>query len=341
MAALVVAATLLSGCSVVRLEQLPAPAGVSGPVYKIKAQFADVENLTEGAKVKLQGVVVGEVTSITTKDYVASVAMNIAKRFPLAKSATFQIRFTTPLGEDYVSVSSPAQPGTSVLAGNAVVPLAQTTEAPGIEDTFAALSLLLNGGGLDNIKTIVTELEAALSGRTSAARDSIARLDTVLSNFDAHKADLDKTLDGLRSLSKTLAAGTGLITDALQTFPATFQLLAQDTSRISQLLPKVATLGSSVKGLLDQSQSVILTDVDELHPTLDSLRASAADLLPTMTSLISFGRLFDRAAPGDYLNIDATVEFLLDAPAQRPTLPAATTATSSDAFSQLLSEGTG
>jgi hypothetical protein len=46
-----------------------------------------------------------------------------------------------------------------------------------------------------------------------------------------------------------------------------------------------------------------------------------------MNSLITFGNLFDRAAPGDYLNVDATIEFLLDAPAQRPSLPSSTAAT--------------
>jgi phospholipid/cholesterol/gamma-HCH transport system substrate-binding protein len=329
--AAIAATTLLSGCGALDLEQLPAPAGVSGPVYKIKAQFSDVQNLTEGAAVKLQGVVVGDVSSITTKNFVAWVAMNISKKFPLATSATFQIRFTTPLGEDYVSVSSPDVAGQANLANHATVTLAHTTEAPSIEDTFAALSLLLNGGGLNNIKTIVTELETAINGRTGAARDTITRLDTVLTNFDAHKVDFDKTLDGLARLSKSLASGTSLITEGLQTFPATFQLLSQDTSKISELLPKVARLGDSVKGLIQASQATMLNTLDKLHPTLDALSASASDLVPTMNSLITFGKLFNRAAPGDYVNVDATIEFLLNASPQHPTSPSALTTTTTSA----------
>jgi len=94
------------------------------------------------------------------------------------------------------------------------------------------------------------------------------------------------------------------------------------------------------------------SDFDELRPTLDSLKSSAGQLVPTMTSLITFGQLFDRAAPGDYLNVDATIEFLLDAPAQRPPLPANSSAsnqsstnsyaqasTNSGSVSQLLTGG--
>lgn len=309
-----------------QLENLPAPAGVSGAVYHIKAEFKDVQNLTLGAKVKLQGVVIGEVTAITTHNYIATVDMRIAKKFPLATTAGFQIRFTTPLGEDYISVSSVTKAGQRTLADGATVEDSQTDVAPGIEDTFAALSTLLNGGGLSNIKTIVAALEDALKGHTTQARDSLIQLDTVLQNLVAHQGDFDRVLDGLRALTTTINKSTSVVTDALNTFPQTLQLLATDTSKVSQLLPKVAKLGQSVHTLISRSQSAILADFDQLRPTLDSLKDSAGQLVPTMNSLITFGNLFDRAAPGDYLNIDATIEFLLDAPAQRPSLPGAASA---------------
>lgn len=319
------AAAMLTACTP-QLENLPAPAGVSGAVYHVKAEFNDVQNLTLGAKVKLQGVVIGEVTAITTKKFVATVDMRVSKKFPLATASNFQIRFTTPLGEDYISVSSPDKPGQRELADGATVPLAQTRVAPGIEDTFAALSTLLNGGGLSNIKTIVSTLEDALNGHTIQARDSIIQLDTVLSNMVAHQGDFNRVLDGLHALTLTINKSNAIVADALNTFPQTLQLLAVDTSKVALLLPKVAKLGQSVHALISQSQRAILADFDSLRPTLDSLKQTAGQLVPTMTSLIRFGDLFDRAAPGDYLNVDATIEFLLDAPAQRPSLPSTTAA---------------
>lgn len=312
--------TGLTACTP-QLQNLPAPAGVSGPVYHLKAQFKDVQNLAEGAKVKLQGVVIGEVTGISTHDFVATVSMRISTKFRLTQAATFQIRFTTPLGEDYIAAQSPTTPRQHDLTDGATVPTSQTQVAPGIEDTFAALSTLLNAGGLSNIKTIVASLEEALNGHASQARDTIVQLDTVLANLVAHEADFDRVLTGLRQLTATINKSTSVVDDALATFPQTLQLLAVDTSKVSQLLPKVAMLGKSVHTLIGNSQANILADFDALRPTLDSLQASAGQLVPTMNSLITFGALFDRAAPGDYLNINATIEFLLDAPAQRPSLP--------------------
>jgi phospholipid/cholesterol/gamma-HCH transport system substrate-binding protein len=311
------AAATLTGCGF-GLEQLPAPAGTSGPTYRISARFGDVQNLTLGAKVKLGGAVVGEVVSINTADYAASVGMNIERKFRVGKDATFQIRFTTPLGEDFVSISSRGTPGHGVLADGSVVPIANTSDAPGIEDTFAALSTLLNGGGLSKLQIIAHELDTAFRGRTSDARDALVNLDKLIANLDAHKIDIDRTLYGLAQLATTLNRSTGVVREALDLFPDTLQTLAGDTAHIRDLLDRVAQLGGRVDGLLHRSQDALLTDFDNLRPTLDALHARQRELLPTFRALIRLGRSVRRAAPGDYLNISATIQFLLDAPPARP-----------------------
>jgi phospholipid/cholesterol/gamma-HCH transport system substrate-binding protein len=313
-----VAVGTLAGCGGLQLERLPAPKNVSGPTYRITANFRDVQNLSIGAQVKLQGVVVGEVESIKSRDYQAVIGMDIEKKFPLARTATFQIRFTTPLGEDYIAVTSTAGPGAPVLSNGATVPASQTGDAPGIEDTFAALSLLLNGGGLDKLHTIVSELDTAFKGHTSDARDALQQLDKVLTNFDSHKSDFDKALTGLAAMAKALNSGAGIVQQALVQFPPTLRLLAGDTDQVKQLLTKVARLGDTVKGLLQRSQSDTLTYFDQLRPTLDALRAAQSQLEPSFTSLIAFGKLVDRAAPGDYFNLDATINVPLNSPPARP-----------------------
>jgi phospholipid/cholesterol/gamma-HCH transport system substrate-binding protein len=311
------ACAALTGCSF-GLERLPAPSGTHGPTYRLTAMFRDVQNLTIGAKVKLGGVVVGEVTKISTSDYRAAVKMNIERKFRLGSGARFQIRFTTPLGEDFISITARGSTAKGLLADGATIPLADTGDAPGIEDTFAAVSTLLNGGGLSKLQIIASELDAAFKGRTSDARDALVKLDTVIADLDEHKADIDRTLAGLGELATTLNRSTGVVQDALELFPPTLQTLADDTGHIRDLLQRVSQLGDTVSGLLNRSQSALLADFDNLRPTLDSLRARQDELLPTFKSLIQLGKSVRRAAPGDYLNISATIQFLLEAPAARP-----------------------
>ncbi|MBN9619801.1 MAG: MCE family protein, partial [Actinobacteria bacterium] len=309
---------LLAGCSSLTLESLPAPGRVSGPTYHVTVTFDDVQTLVIGAEVKLGGAVVGEVSKISTRDYHAYVDMNILKRFPLGTASTFEVRFTTPLGEDYVSVASPGT-GHGVLADGARVPVSQTQPVPGIEDTFAALSTLLNGGGLGNLQTIVTELDTALNGHTTAVRDTLVNLDQVVKNLNEHRSDIDQLLVNLKRMAVALNQGSGLVEQALAQLPATMQVLAQDTGQITTLLTKVGALGERVKAVLGASQQDILAEFATLRPTLDALRSRESELAPTFQSLINFGRLINQVTPGDYLNVNGTIYLLLDAQAHKPT----------------------
>jgi phospholipid/cholesterol/gamma-HCH transport system substrate-binding protein len=318
-AALAAGAALLSGCSI-GLESLPAPPGTTGPTYRVTAVFRDVQNLTLGAKVKLGGVVVGVVTSIKTADYHALVGMRVEKRFPLGVGTRLQIRFTTPLGEDFISIISRGSLARGRLRDRAVIPDANTRTAPGIEDTFAALSTLLNGGGLDKLQIIARELDAAFKGRSGDARDALIKLHAVVANLDAHKDDIDRTLDGLGRLAQIIDRSTGEVREALDLFPDTLRELSTQTHRERELLSRLSDLGGTIDGLLRRSQDAMLADFDNLRPTLDALRARQNELLPTFHALITLGRSVRRAAPGDYLNISATIQFLLDAqPAHPPT----------------------
>lgn len=311
------AGLLLAGCGF-GLEDLPAPSGTHGETYEVTAMFADVQNLSLGAKVKLGGVVIGEVESITTADYVAAVKIEIEKKFRLGKDAQLQIRFTTPLGEDFISIISAGSTRSGVLADDDTIEVENTGDAPSIEDTFSAVSTLLNGGGLGKLQTIASELDTAFRGRRTEARRALINLHALIANLDDNKLDIDRTLDGMAQLADTLNRGTDVVEQALDLFPDTLQTLAADTTRIRQLLDRVAGLGEVVSGLLHRSQRALITDLDNLRPTLDTLRARQSELLPTFRSLIKLGKSVQRAAPGDYLNIDGTIQFLLNAPPARP-----------------------
>jgi ABC-type transporter Mla subunit MlaD len=104
----------------------------------------------------------------------------------------------------------------------------------------------------------------------------------------------------------------------LDLFPATLRALADETHGERELLDRLSRLGTTIDGLLRRGEQAMLTDFENLRPTLDALRARQDELLPTFRALIALGQSVRRAAPGDYLNISATIQFLLDAKPARP-----------------------
>lgn len=336
--AVLAAALLGCACTPPSLSSLPAPKAVHGKTYSLSADFADVLNLPIGAKVKQQGVVIGQVDSITTSNFVAHVRMQIAASVHLATGSTAQVRFTTPLGENYIAITAPVTSNGTTIAAGGHLSESSTSAAPTIEDAFAALSLLINGGGLDKVGVIITELNKTIGGRTSTIRYVIAQMDDLVRNLNAHKADIDAALTGLQQLSGRLATGNAVIDQALQQFPPALSVLAAETSKLDALLVKVGTLGDVTASVLNRGTTALLDDLDQLRPALDSLTAARGTLVPTMQTLTHFGDLVVGSSPGNYLNAAATLTLVFN---DTPLLPSATAASTSqsDAIRRLLGGG--
>lgn len=331
-------ACVLCGCSPPSLTSLPAPHAVSGPTYELHADFHDVLNLPIGAKVKNEGAVIGEVTSISTSNFLAHVTMRIARATTLPVGTTAEVRFTTPLGEDYIAVTMPSTKGAAVLAAGARIPATATSSAPTIEDAFAALSVLINGGGLDKVGTIIDEINAAVKGRSGTIRYVLTQMDALVRNLNSHRGDINRALSGLSRLSSELAGDNGVIAQALNDFAPALSVLAGETGRLVALEEKIAGLGSVAGSVLDRGTGALLTDLDLLRPALDSLSAARGTLVPTMQALTKFGSQTVASTPGDYLTSVATLTLVFN---DTPLLPHATTpaATGAVAVTHLLGGG--
>lgn len=318
--ALVATVAVLCACSPPSLTSLPAPHAVSGPTYDLHADFHDVLNLPIGAKVKDKGVVIGEVTAISTSDYLAHVTMHIARSTRLPVGTTAEVRFTTPLGEDYIAVTVPAAATAAALPPGGRLPVTATSSAPTIEDAFAALSVLINGGGLDQVGTIISALNSAVSGRTGTIRYVLTEMDALVRNLNAHRSDIDRALTGLNQLAAELSRNNDVIGHALDDFAPALTVLAGETAKLVALEGKISQLGTVTGDVLDRGTGALLHDLDLLRPALDSLSAARGTLVPTMQALTEFGNQVVASAPGDYLTSAATLTLVFN---DTPLLPPA------------------
>uniref|UniRef100_UPI001C2412B5 MlaD family protein n=1 Tax=Nocardia noduli TaxID=2815722 RepID=UPI001C2412B5 len=98
-----VALTLpVTGCSA-SLDRLPLPSpGLNSSAYTLTATFSNALNLPAKAKVKLNGADVGQVESMTARDYTAVVTMRIRDGIRLPVGTTAELRSATPLGDVFV-----------------------------------------------------------------------------------------------------------------------------------------------------------------------------------------------------------------------------------------------
>lgn len=299
------AALLTSSCGL-SLHELPI-GGTGGT--RISAVFDDVSDLPVGGAVRIGQDTVGRVQELSTQDFTAVAVLRLRPGLRLPADTAARLELTSALGEQFVVLEPPARPATAEqLADGDTIPLDRTARGPDLENTLAALGTVLGGSGLDQARTIVTELDTALGGREAQVRDLLHRLDALLSEVDSHRAEFDTAIDSLHRLSTETAAHTPLLEAALHDLTPAVDVLLGQRERFDRLLTGVTELGRSGDGIVREAGPAFAAQLDALRPVLDSLAGFNGDLADTLTSLRTFQQRLGSAIPGDYLNLDGTLD---------------------------------
>lgn len=311
-AAAPLAAAVLSSCGI-SLQSLPKIGGVSGPTYRVSATFANVVNLPANAQVRVGAFSVGYVSSIHLQNFQAVVDMRIKDSTKLVDGTTASIRFDTPLGEDFVLLQPPT--GTATVAANYLkdgssIPESQTETAPSVEDTFGALGALLNGGGINQLQTIISQTNLALAGNQQQIRNLIEDLNSTVSSLASNTPSIDRALQAMAQLTKTLNAGSGSIQQGIAALGPAASVLAGETNDINGLFDNLNTLSNTADSIINASAAGTVQTFQQLKPLLDQLTSVQAQLDPALSAVTQLERYTPRAVPGDYLqlSINATID---------------------------------
>ena len=297
-----------SGCSTT-MRDLPIPGtGVSGDTIEIKAEFDEALNLAQGAPVKVNGVDSGKVTSITIDDYIAIVTMDVRTDAELHEGATARLRYTTPLGELFVDVTNP--PKGKDLADGTTLGLKQTETAPTVEDALSEASLLINGGGLDQLQTITEELNTAMGGHEGDIRLLLNQASTFLTQASATTSSIDAVLTSLNSLAGTLHDRQDVINRAMKEIRPAAAVLRRATPALTGLLKAVQRFSSAANTTVTATRQQLFQLLAETEPVLAEMASNRGRFHEMLRALVAAAGVLRNVIPGDYASI--SLDFHLD-----------------------------
>ena len=269
-------AVVLTGCSVYEMP-LPGGTDVGDEPIEVTAEFADVLDLVPQTTVKVNDVNVGKITEIDLVEETAVVTMQLSNDVVLPANAVAEIWQTSLLGEKFVSLSPPeSEPSPEPLQSGDRIELADTGRNPEVEEVLGALSLLLNGGGVAQLKTIASELNLALEGREDSAKSVFRQVRTLMGQLDEGKADIVAAIEGLNRLSVSLNEQIGTIDSALEELPSALQTLDQQREDLVRMLQAINRLGDVGVGVIRASKQATIDSFEQLVPVLNQL-ADAGD----------------------------------------------------------------
>ncbi|MBT2443579.1 MCE family protein [Streptomyces sp. ISL-36] len=304
---------LATGCEFNGLYDVPLPGGAAadGHSYQVTVEFRDVLDLVPQSTVKVNNVTVGAVEKVELVGWHARVRLRVADSVRLPGNAIAELRQTSMLGEKYVSLSAPTDTAPmGRLTDGARIPLSRSGRNPEIEEVLSALSALLNGGGVAQLKTITTELNKALDGREDRVKSLLTELNTFVGGLDAQKKEIVRALEGIDKLSATLAKEKKTIDQALTTVPPALKILADQRTKLTAMLTSLSALGATGTKVINASRADVIANLRALQPILRQLNKAGADL-PNALELLTtypFPRNVVDAVKGDYVNLEVTAD---------------------------------
>jgi phospholipid/cholesterol/gamma-HCH transport system substrate-binding protein len=316
LAAVAVAATGCSSFTGIYDIPLPGGADLGDKSFTVKARFKDVLDLVPQSGVKVNEVPVGRVEDIrlAPDGWTAEVTMRLNGEVDLPANALAMLRQSSLLGEKYVELSPPPPARSSgKLTDGALIPIERTNRNTDIEEVLGALSMLLNGGGIEQLQTIAQEMNNALTGNEADIRKTLGGVDHLVSTLDESKSDITRAIDGVNRLAGTLNDEKDQLADVIDSLGPGLKVLTEQRGQLVRMLQSLQSLSDVAVRTVNESQADVVADLKALTPALRKLGDAGADLPRSLQILftIPFTDEAVNGVKGDYFNLYAKIDLNL------------------------------
>ncbi|RDI45265.1 MCE family protein [Nocardia mexicana] len=303
------AALSIAGCAVT-VDNVPLPKpGVEGPSYRLHAVFDNALNLPERARVKIGGTDIGVVDRIETTNFLADVGMRIRADIPLPEGTRAELRQATPLGDIFVAITLPEK-GTRVLRDGDLIDRSHTSAGASVEELMASISMLLNGGALDQVARITSEMNSMVAGRGPQLGHLFTELTATLSALNARTAQIDGLLYGLADLSTMLNQRRVELGRAADTFSPLIGVLAENNRAIADLTTKVSSTMAAVGDFTATTGPQFVSLFNSVQQLMDGFTRMGGNLAGTLDGLHTLYPSLMATTRGNSLAVGATISYL-------------------------------
>jgi phospholipid/cholesterol/gamma-HCH transport system substrate-binding protein len=260
--------------------------------YRLHAVFSSAQNIHPKSPVRIAGVDVGKVSSISHEGKAGLVTMEIeSKGLPIHADATLKIRPRIFLEGNWFVELQPGSPSARTLSSGATIPITQTSDPVQLDQVLDAL----NTDTRSNLQTFLIEYGDALTRKPNAAEDAeqspdVRGLNAAQALDKAYHrgpsalrgtAVLNQAITGTEphDLSK-LVAGIGRVTAALNVHEQQLgELIGNFNTFFSEFAAQAAPLRATVAEL-PSSLLAIDRGLALLDASFPPTRTFARDILP-------------------------------------------------------------
>ena len=262
----------------------PVPLKPKG--YRFHTSFAEAGQLALEADVRISGVPVGKVKTITPDKQTgrADVEIQLRSRYaPLPSDARAILRQKTLLGETYVELTPGRRSAPPVAEGGAL-PASQVSDTVELDEILRAFDPKTRAAFQDWMQTQAV----AISGHGRDLNDALGNL----APFAEDTADIVSILNRQEGAVSRLIANTGVVFGALSERDGQLRSLVENSNTVfATTAARDAELQAAFRALptFEKESALTFERLDEFaaetDPLITQLRPAARELSPTLEDI--------------------------------------------------------
>ncbi|WP_082899979.1 MlaD family protein [Rhodococcus phenolicus] len=310
LAALAVAAAgtvTVSACGY-GIQDLPVGRSAGAGAFDVEVQLPSADGIVLGADVRYGQQIVGRVASLSTATTGANLQVSLQRELEVPSNVLVSVEIPSALGSPYLRLVTPVDAASDRLSDGDVIAVENTDLGPRVETMLAALGNVVSGSGMDQLATVVDELNVAFTGRSDRVQSLADTATDLMTRAIDQQTAFDEAMTLAADVTRRMADEEQAMDTYLANTAGAVDVLVAQRDSISALLDSTTRLAGNVQaltGAVPQGTAGFLIDAETVASTLQAFNDRMGS---TLVAMNAFMDAFGRSVRGDYLVFDGALE---------------------------------
>ena len=277
--------------------------------------------LAERADVKVRGLIVGSVESVSTNGSNSTIQMMMDPSTidMIPSNVTARLLPKTLFGEKFVSLVPPPAPSKQPLAAGEVIGEDRSQSAREVEQALDDLLPLLQAVRPDQLASTLGSLSSALRGRGDQLGKTLEQLNTLTRGLNPSVPDLQEDISQLADFSQNLSDAAPDLLNALDDLTVTSRTLVDQRDGLRNLYGSVTGASDDLRAFLDANGNNIIGLSKASRPTLQTLARYSPEFPCLTRQLVELIPKINGAIhAGDQPGVHITIEIVTNKGKYKP-----------------------
>jgi phospholipid/cholesterol/gamma-HCH transport system substrate-binding protein len=295
------------------------------PVVRVTLLADRVGNqLSAPADVKLRGLIVGEVRSVSSRGNGATVglALDPAKVGVIPANVSAQLLPKTLFGEKFVNLVLPDAPSAQHLQAGDVIPQDRSQTAIETEKVLDDFLPLLQSLKPAELSLALNNISSALRGRGDRIGNNLVLVDEYLRRLNPQLPAIQQNFRGLADLATNYDKAVPDLLRLIDNFSAVSRTLVDQKTQLSSFLTSTTTFTDTSNQFFTANADRLITLASASLPSLQTYARYSPEFPCIARGLTAFEprveRSFGGLQPGLHITLEATHDNGAYTPGQEP-----------------------